>query len=293
MSEPAPIAWLRQRLADRTMSGILSVPGCWDALTLLLVEEAGFEAAFVSGAAVSMAALGLPDLGYITGERIAATVCAMRGASDLPLIVDGDTGFGSALTLQAFVRAVERAGASAVQIEDQTFPKRCGHMAGKQVVPRREAVDRVRAALDARSSMLVIARTDALGCESLDEALERAEAFIEAGADAVFIEGPRTTQELAEVASRLAHRVPLVHNLVEGGVSPTRSGHELGALGFAIALHPLLLMHGLVAAGPRWLSVLRETGSTETIAHEIGDLPRMNRLTGASRLLSLGDRYDC
>lgn len=292
-SAPAHVTALAQRLAARAELGMLSVPGCWDGLSLLLIEQAGFEVAFVSGGAMSMARLGRPDLGLLTGPEVIDTVALLRDRSAMPLIVDGDTGYGNALTLQRFVRGVERAGASAIQIEDQAFPKRCGHMAGKAVVPVAEAQGRVRAALDARDHTLVIARTDALSVEGVSAALDRAEAYLAEGADLIFVEGPRTMAELDRIAGQFASRVPLVHNLVEGGVSPTRSGRALEAAGFAVALHPLVLMHGLVAGAAGWLDVLRRDRSTQALAGTIADLGQMNALTGAKALLEETEHYGC
>lgn len=278
-------------LSERLGGGLLSVPGCWDVLTLKLVEEAGFGAGFVSGAALSVAALGLPDLGYITPDRICDTVARMRDASDLPLIVDGDTGFGNALTLQRFVASAERAGGSALVIEDQTFPKRCGHLAGKSVVGEAEAVGRIAAALDARRDTLIVARTDALGVLGVEAALERVERFIDAGADLAFVEGPRTMEELALVAQRFGGRIGLVHNLVEGGVSPTRSEGDLARLGVKVALHPLLLMHLLVAQGRNGLAELRASGSTSALDPQMVDLRAMNDLMRAGPLIERGNQY--
>jgi len=284
---------LRGRLAERATRRLVSMPGCWDALTMLLVERAGFEAGFVSGAALSMAMLGRADLGLVPADRVVDTIALMRDASDLPLLVDGDTGFGNALTLQRFVRMLERAGASAVQIEDQTFPKRCGHMAGKQVVPLADAVGRVRAALDARGDMLVVARTDALSVEGLDSAIERAEAFLAEGADAVFVEGPRTMDELETVTRRFAARVPLVHNLAAGGVTPTDDEVRLEALGVAVALHPLLLLGGLATSGADWLTRLAGDRSSAALRGATGELHHLNDLTGAKALLDQGAKYGC
>lgn len=293
MSAPRHVAALQSRLArDGACRPLLSVPGCWDGLTALLIERAGFPAAFVSGGAVSMARLGRPDMGLVTAGETAETIALIRDRVEFPLIVDGDTGFGNALNLQRTVRAFERAGASAIQIEDQVFPKRCGHMAGKSVVSFGEAVGRVRAALDAREHMLIVARTDAVAVEGFDSAMARAAAFLEAGADLVFVEGPRTQAELVAVAGAFAGKVPLVHNLVEGGVSPTDSGKDLEALGFAVALHPLLLMHGLVAQAPHWLDVLARNRGTSELAGEIVDLKHMNGLLGARELIETGHRYD-
>jgi len=270
---------------------LLSVPGCWDGLTAFLIEQAGFPLAFLSGGALSMGRFGRPDIGLVTATELTETTAIIRDRIQIPLIVDGDTGFGNALTLQRLVRGLERAGASAVQIEDQGFPKRCGHMAGKTVVPLPEAAGRIKAALDARGHLLILARTDALGVEGLNSALDRAEAFLEAGADLIFIEGPRTAEELEAVAARFAHRAPLVHNLVEGGITPTESGHDLEALGFRIALHPLLLLHSLTARAPALLATLKAEKSTTSLTPELVKLQDMNRLLDAAGLLAAGDRY--
>lgn len=271
---------------------LISVPGCWDGLSALLIEQAGFEAAFLTGGGLAMARLGRPDMGLITASEATDAVMQIRDRIALPLIVDGDTGFGNVVNLQRTVRGFERAGASAIQIEDQGFPKRCGHMAGKTVVPLTEAVGRVKAALDAREDMLVFARTDAVACEGIDAALDRAEAFLEAGADAIFVEGPRSSEELVRVADRFSARIPLIHNLVEGGVTPTDDGAELERLGFAIALHPLLLMHGFVHHARGWLATLRADRSTRAMSDRLARLDDMNRLTGAAALIELGARYD-
>lgn len=268
---------------------LASVPGCWDGLTALLVEQAGFGAAFLTGGGLSMAKLGRPDIGLATMTELVETVAAIRDRVALPLIVDGDTGFGNALNMARTVRLVERAGGSAIQIEDQGFPKRCGHMAGKTVVPVAEAVGKVKAALDARTDMLVIARTDAVGVEGLDAAIDRAEAYFEAGADLIFVEGPRTFGETRAVADRFAGRVPLVHNLVEGGITATDSGTDLEAMGFALALHPLLLMHGLIRHAPAWLAHLKAERSTAGL--DIARLSDMHSITGAAALLAQGDLY--
>ena len=267
-----------------------SVPGCWDGFTALLIEQAGFEAAFLTGGGLSMARLGRPDMGLVTMSEVAETIAVIRDRVEIPLIADGDTGFGNALNMARTVRAFERAGASAIQIEDQGFPKRCGHMAGKSVIPLLEAVGKVKAALDARSDMLVIARTDAVSVEGLDAALDRAEAYLEAGADLIFVEGPRTLADTRAVTARFAARVPLVHNLVEGGVSATDNGTDLDAMGFALALHPLLLLHGLAASAPGWLAHLKAERTTTGLP--LSNLADINRITGATALIETGARYD-
>ena len=287
------VAQLRGRLSPEPHGRrrLLSLPGCWDGLSALMIEQAGFEAAFVTGGGVAMARFGRPDLGLVTATELSDTVAAIRDRVALPLIVDGDTGFGNALNVQRTVRTLERAGASAIQIEDQSFPKRCGHMAGKSVIPLGEAVGKIAAAVDARFDALIVARTDAVAVEGLEVALDRAEAYLAAGADLLFIEGPGTMAETLAVAARFADRVPLVHNLVEGGRSATNSGVALEEMGFAVALHPLVLLHGFVAAAPDWLAQLAADRSTAAFADRIATLDDLNRITGADALSKEARRY--
>jgi 2-methylisocitrate lyase-like PEP mutase family enzyme len=288
MTAPDHVAALKALLAG---PALLSVPGCHDGLTAFLIQQAGFPLAFLSGGALAMGRFGFPDIGLVTATELTETTAIIRDRIQIPLIVDGDTGFGNALTLQRLIRGLERAGASAVQIEDQGFPKRCGHMAGKSVVPLPEALGRIKAALDTRTHALILARTDALGVEGLNAALDRADAFLEAGADLLFIEGPRTQAELEAIAARFAARAPLVHNLVEGGITPTDSGQALEALGFRIALHPLLLLHSLVAQAPQLLATLKSEKSTTRLTPQLVTLKDMNHLLQAAALLATGDQY--
>jgi 2-methylisocitrate lyase-like PEP mutase family enzyme len=271
----------------------LHVPGVYDGLSALLVEQAGFECAFLSGACLSFARFGRPDMGLVTAAEVADTVAILRDRIALPLIVDIDTGFGNALNVQRTVRDFERAGASALQMEDQVAPKRCGHMAGKAVIPAREMVGKLRAALDARvdADTVIIARTDALGVNGFEDAMERAERYLEAGADALFIEAPATIEQMREIGARLGARVPLVHNLVEGGNSPVQSAAQLELLGYRIALYPAALLHGFTPVAQRLLAVIRRTGSTESMRDELYQLADMNQLLGAGELLAAGERY--
>ena len=283
-------ALLRQ-LLGRTST--LQVPGVYDGLTALLVEQAGFECAFLSGACLSFARFGRPDMGLVTAGEVADTVAILRDRIALPLIVDIDTGFGNALNVQRTVRDFERAGASALQMEDQVAPKRCGHMAGKAVIPAREMVGKLRAALDARvdADTVIVARTDALGVNGFEDAMERAERYLEAGADALFIEAPATIEQMREIGARFGARVPLVHNLVEGGNSPVQSAAQLELLNYRIALYPAALLHSFTPAAQRLLAVIRRTGSTESMRDELYQLADMNQLLGAGELLAAGERY--
>lgn len=257
---------------------VLSLPGVWDGLSIRLVEQAGFPAAFLSGGALSMARHGRRDMGFVTLSELAQAVQLIREVSDLPLFVDADTGFGNADNAVRTTRVLETAGATAIQLEDQLFPKRCGFLAGKAMISAAEYIDKLKAVLDARrGSMLVIARTDARGVEGFAAALDRACAFAEVGADLVFLEGPETVAEMEATAAALP-AVPLVHNLVEGGVSPVSTAAELQTLGYAIALHPLVLLHGFIRQGPAHLAVLRQTGSTDSLRDQLADLHEFGAL---------------
>ena len=275
--------------------GVLSAPGIYDGLSARLVELAGFRAAFVSGACVSFARFGRPDMGLVSAAEMAETVAVIRERTPLPLIVDMDTGFGNALNVQRTVRTFERAGASALQMEDQLMPKRCGHMQGKQVIGSAEMVGKIHAALDARSSeqTLLIARTDALGVNGFEDAMERGERYLEAGADALFIEAPTSLEQMWAIGRRFGDRVPLVHNLVEGGNSPVESAAELEPLGYRIALFPASLLHLFVPAARQLLTELHTRGHVRELRDQMTDLAAINDLLGADALLAAGKQYQC
>lgn len=285
-------ARLRQRLQHSTP---LQAPGVYDGLSALLVAQAGFECAFLSGACLSFARFGRPDMGLVSASEVAETVAILRDRVELPLIIDIDTGFGNALNVARTVRDFERAGASALQLEDQVAPKRCGHMAGKAVIPAGEMVGKLRAALDARAdaNTLIIARTDALAVNGFEDALERAERYLAAGADALFIEAPTTVAQMDIIGRRFGGRVPLVHNLVEGGNSPLDDIDELQQLGYRIALYPAALLHRFTPLATQLLAEILRSGSTAALRPDMYDLGDMNRLLGAEELLKAGKAYDC
>jgi 2-methylisocitrate lyase-like PEP mutase family enzyme len=224
---------LAQRLQQ---SQALLAPGVYDALTALVAQQAGFEAVYLSGASIAYTRLGRSDIGLTTATEVAQTLAHITDRVSVPVIVDADTGFGNALNTQRTVRDFERAGAAMIQIEDQTFPKRCGHLDGKGVVPVGEMQGKLRAALDARhdKNTLILARTDAVAVEGLDAALERAERYLECGVDALFIEALRSDEQMNRACAQFANRVPLLANMVEGGKTPVQSAAELGERGFKI-----------------------------------------------------------
>ncbi len=280
---------LQQAIAG---TSLLKAPGVWDGLSALLVEQAGFPLAFVSGACVAFARFGRPDMGLVSMNEVAETVAVIRERVTLPLLVDIDTGFGNALNVQRTVRVMERAGASAMQLEDQSMPKRCGHMRGKSVIPAAEMVGKIHAALDARTDekTLLVARTDALAVHGFDDAMERAERYVQAGADALFVEAPRTVEQMQIIAQRFGSQLPLVHNLVEGGQSPVPDAAALDRLGYRIALYPAALLHAFVPRAQAVLGWIAERGSTDGI-QELIDLNQINALLGASDMLETAGRY--
>jgi 2-methylisocitrate lyase-like PEP mutase family enzyme len=244
------------------------VPGAGNALTARIIEDVGFEAIYVSGAAIANNFLGFPDIGLTSLSEVAAHVAAIRNAVGLPLIVDGDTGFGSVANTWRTVRILERAGADAIQLEDQTFPKRCGHFDGKSVTSMEEMVDKLGAAREARedADLLIIARTDARAEYGLAEACRRANAYHDAGADILFIEAPRTVREIETVAAEVSG--PLVLNIVEGGITPELPIERLSELGYCIALYANLPLLAGIAAMRETLQHLRsgETSARPPIA---------------------------
>jgi 2-methylisocitrate lyase-like PEP mutase family enzyme len=269
----------------------LILPGAPDALTARVIEALGFDAVYITGAGVTNARLGVPDLGLITLTEIADTVEAVREATAIPIVVDADTGFGGPLNVRRTVQTLERRGANAIQLEDQVFPKRCGHFAGKAVIPAAAMLGKLHAALDARSddSLLIVARTDARQVLGLEAALERAEAYREAGADVIFVEAPQSRDELAEIGRRLDG--PLLVNVVEGGDTPQLPAAELGALGFSIVLYANAALRGAVRGMQAVLEHLRRTGSTEGALEQMIGWEQRQELVGKPFFDELGDRY--
>jgi 2-methylisocitrate lyase-like PEP mutase family enzyme len=249
--------------------GLVQAPGCADPLEALLIEQAGFEAVYLSGFALSASSLGEPDLGLIGLGDVAGATRRIAASVDIPLIVDVDTGFGGPLNVRRTVVEVEAAGAAAVQIEDQLEPKRCGHFEDKSIVELAEAEERVRIAVESRRSTdtVVVARTDALAVSGLDDAIARGRAFAAAGADVVFVEAIERADQLAEVAAALPS-TPLLYNAVEGGRSPMLDAGSLASAGVRILIHPVTLLLEKIRAQRAALSAVKagRLATTETIA---------------------------
>lgn len=269
----------------------LLVPGAANALTARIIEDLGYEAAYLTGAGLANTGFGLPDLGLVTMTEVVDATAAIADVTDLPLIVDADTGFGNPLNMTRTVRALERAGANALQIEDQVFPKRCGHFSGKETIPSVEMVSKVKAAVDARHSqdLLIIARTDALAGEGLEAALDRARAYIEAGADVTFVEAPVDEAQMRTIASSLP--VPQLVNLVVGGRTPMRSVEQLREMGFAIVLYANAALQAAVLAMREVLGALQRDGSLEQVRDRLASFDERQRTVQKDRWDALDARY--
>ena len=282
---------LKKRLKS---SEILVAPGVYDGLTAAIAAEAGFEALYLSGAAVAYTRLGRPDIGLTSVTEMTETMALIRDRVDLPVIVDADTGFGNALNAQRTMRFYERSGASALQVEDQTFPKRCGHLSDKSLIPKGEMVGKIAAMADARASeeTLIVARTDAVAVEGFDAALERANAYVEAGADVLFIEAPRSGDELRAVSEHFHGRVPLLANMVEGGATPLKGAADLEEIGYSIVIFPGGIVRALAKTAGEYYASLKANRSNRPFADRMFDFNGLNDRIGTSEMLALGQSYE-
>lgn len=283
-----------QNLKAQLAAGTVLAPGVYDALSALVAEQAGFSALYLSGASIAYTQLGRSDIGLTTYTEVEDTLARIAERVSAAVIVDADTGFGNALNTQRTVRGFERAGAAMIQLEDQTFPKRCGHLDGKSVIPAAEMCGKLRAAVDARvnASTLILARTDALASEGLDAALDRAEAYLEAGADALFIEALRTPEQMRAACDRFASRVPLLANMVEGGKTPVQDAGALAAAGFRIVIFPGGTARAVAHTLQGYYGSLRQHGTTGPWKDRMLDFDGLNDVIGTPELLEQGRRYE-
>ena len=282
---------LKQRLSE---SKPLLAPGVYDALSALVASQAGFEALYLSGASVAYTLLGRSDVGLTTFSEVEQTLARITERVQTPVIVDADTGFGNALNVMRTVKGFERAGASMIQIEDQTFPKRCGHLDGKSVIPTQEMVGKLKAALDARQSdsTLILARTDAVATEGLEAALERAERYVESGVDALFIEALRTPEQMDAACKQFAHRLPLLANMVEGGKTPVQSATELGQRGFKIVIFPGGTVRAVTHTLQGYYASLHQHQTTLPWQADMLDFDGLNAVLGTPELLAAARSFD-
>ena len=273
---------------------IVVAPGVYDALTAALATEAGAEALYLTGAGIAYTRLGRPDIGLVSMNEVVEVVALIRDRVATPLIVDADTGWGNALNVERTVRMLERAGASAIQLEDQSFPKRCGHLAEKRLIPAAEMAGKVRTAADARQSRdtLIIARTDAIAVEGFEAAIARAKLYAEAGADMLFVEAPPSGNALADVPRALKGVLPLMANMVEGGKTPVKNAAELQAMGFALVIFPGAIVRMIVPAAQALYKAVIEHGTSDPVRAQMLDFEGLNKLLGTADMLARGKKYE-
>jgi carboxyvinyl-carboxyphosphonate phosphorylmutase len=280
---------LMNQLEDRNK--IIVLPGVFDALSAKIAEYVGFEAMFQTGYGSSAALLGMPDFGLLnSGETVDNAMRIIR-AVRVPVLVDADTGYGNPLNVWRLVRDLESLGAAGIFLEDQVWPKRCGHMVGKDVIPKDEYIPKLRAALEARQSkdFIIVARTDARAPIGLEEAIERGKAYRKAGADVIFIEAPRSVEELKKVADEID--APLVANMIEDGVTPNLSASELLKLGYQIAVFPLSAIYSATFAMRQVLTELKNTGTTKDARNIMVTFKDFNEFMNLDHFVDLERRY--
>lgn len=272
---------------------IIVAPGIYDSLSGLMVEQAGFETAYLSGSSIAYTRFGRPDIGLIGMREVADTATVIRERIGIDLIVDGDTGYGNALNVIRTVKEFERAGASAIQLEDQDLPKRCGHLEGKTLVSTGEMVGKLKAAVDTRirSETLIIARTDAIAVEGFESALERAEKYREAGADVLFIEAPENREQMEQMNKQFKDRAPLLANMVEGGKTPVSGADDLEMLGYSLVIFPGGTVRAISFVMQEYLASLHKTGSTDLWRNRMFDFKGLNSLIGTPEMLATGEQY--
>ena len=273
---------------------IILAPGIYDALSGLIAEQAGARAVYLSGASIAYTRFGRSDVGLVSASEVHDTLAAVTDRIQIPVIVDADTGFGNALNVQRTIRNFERAGAAAIQIEDQSFPKRCGHLDGKTLISKDEMVGKIKAAIDARkeTNTLIIARTDARGVEGLSEAIDRAKAYQEAGADILFIEAPHSIDEMKLIRKSFGEDIPLLANMVEGGKTPIKTANDLKSLGFNIVIFPGGAVRAATFQLQQYYAGLIENGSNLEFSDSMHNFDSLNSVIGTPELLKLGKKYE-
>jgi len=273
---------------------LLLAPGIYDSLSGLIATNAGAKAVYLSGASLAYTRFGISDLGLVSVSEVNDTLAAITDRIETPVIVDGDNGFGNALNVQRTVRSFERSGAAAIQLEDQAFPKRCGHLDGKTLISKAEMVGKIKAALDARNNqdMHIIARTDARAVEGLSAAMDRAEAYCEAGADILFIEAPQSLDEMKQLTAQFSGRIPLLANMVEGGKTPIHSTDELAEIGYKIAIFPGGAVRAIAHHLTDYFGQLIANGNNTKFAKKMYDFNGLNDIIETNALLDLGIKYE-
>jgi 2-methylisocitrate lyase-like PEP mutase family enzyme len=272
----------------------LLAPGIFDALSGLVAEQSGARAVYLSGASIAYTRFGRSDVGLVSVSEVHDTLAAVTDRIKIPVIVDADTGFGNALNVQRTIRNFERAGAAAIQIEDQSFPKRCGHLDGKVLIKRDEMIGKVKAAVDSRktSDTLIIARTDARAVESLQEAIDRAHAYQEAGADILFIEAPQSFDEMKIIRKSFHINIPLLANMVEGGKTPVKTANDMKKIGFNIVIFPGGAVRAATFQLQEYYAGLLKNGSNSKFSKKMHNFDSLNAVIGTPELLKIGKKYE-
>jgi methylisocitrate lyase len=280
---------LRERLKDE--KEIIVLPGVFDALSARIAQQVGFSAMFQTGYGSAAALLGMPDFGLLNAGETLDNAKRIISAVDVPVLVDADTGYGNPLNVWKLVRDLENMGASGIFLEDQIWPKRCGHMAGKDVIPKDDYLPKLKAALEARRSkdFIIVARTDARAPLGIDEAISRGKAYRKAGADVIFIEAPRSEQELKRVADEID--APLVANMIEDGVTPNLPAKKLLDLGYRIAVFPLSALYSATYAMQQVFIELKKTGATVQTRRQMVTFSDFNKFVDLNRFMRLEKRY--
>ena len=280
---------IRKLVYDK--SKYLVFPGVYDAITARIAQKAGFDAMFQTGYGTSATLLGMPDYGFIGSTETVENARRICKAVSVPVIVDADTGYGNPLSVWKLVNELEAAGASGIFLEDQKWPKRCGHMSGKEVIAKEEYVEKLRAALDARKSkeFVVVARTDARAREGLDAAIKRGLLYKEIGADAIFIEAPKSVEEMKKIGKAIDS--PLVANMIEGGATPLLSSSELHKMGFNLILYPLSVLYANTFATLQILKELKKNGTTSKLRNNLVNFDQFNEIVELSKFKKMEHRY--
>ncbi|HKU84321.1 MAG TPA: isocitrate lyase/PEP mutase family protein [Candidatus Nitrosocosmicus sp.] len=271
---------------------ILVMPGVYDALTAKIAEQVGFEAIFQTGYGTSASLLALPDFGFLSITETVENARRITRAVDIPLIVDADTGYGNPLTVSKLVNDLQRIGASGIFLEDQVWPKRCGHMMGKEVIHSQEYIQKLRSAIDAKtkdSDFIIVARTDAMAPLGIEEAIKRGKLYKEMGADIVFVEAPRSIEDMKKIADQID--APLVANMIEEGVTPNLTSAELLEMGYKIALFPLSGLYSSAFAISETFKTLKDTGTTKTLKEKMMKFKEFNKLVSLDKYMTMENKY--
>ena len=280
---------LKQLINDSSKP--LVIPGVYDAIGAKIAQKVGFEAMFQTGYGTSATLFGMPDYGFIGATETTENARRICRAVTVPVIVDSDTGYGNALSVWKLVNELQSAGAAGIFLEDQRWPKRCGHMAGKEVIEKEEYAEKLQAAVDAKKSkdFIIVARTDARATRGLDEAIERAKYYKKIGADAVFVEAPKSVDEMRRIGKEI--KVPLVANMIEGGATPVLSAKELHKMGFKIILYPLSVLYANAFASLTILKELKKSGTTKKVAKNLVNFDQFNDIVELSKFRNMENRY--